>query len=207
MNNQLLEVRIKKGQPSLEIAGILHRKSVGNASKEDTASTHNPDLQSNDARRRVILLVSHDGKLGDGLRSASMRAGHIIVRVELLSDALRIVRANCAHVVLLDLDTTAEIGWDIADGLMQTPKCPPVILLTGRGEQFDMRMAIQAGVVFDKNVEPSRTLQVVNKVLEAPPSALEERNAAERVLIRWLRPIHWPAQSISARRLWGLREY
>jgi CheY-like chemotaxis protein len=207
MNKDLLELPVEKQhlKPTSTEMSLATFVRVAPRTDGETSEQDNY-IPSSDVPKRVILLVTHDTKLDHGLRTAAKTAGHIIIRVESLSDALRTVRANCTDIALLDLDMSAERGWDAADGLMQTPKCPPVALVTGRTEQFDMRMAIEGGVLLDKTAEPRCILQAVNNILEAPRTTLEERNAIQRVLIRWLRPLHWPSQPIVSGRFWGINE-
>ena len=206
MNKALLELPVEKQhlKPTSADMSLTTFVRIAPETDDETGKQDN-HIPSSGVPRRVILLVTHDTRLDHGLRTAAKTAGHIIIRVESLSDALRAVRANCTDVALLDLDMAAEIGWDTADGLMQNPKCPPVILASGRTEQFDMRMAIEGGVLLDKTSEPGGILQAVNNILEAS-SSTEERNAIQRLLVRWLRPLHWPSRPIAAGRLWGINE-
>ena len=207
MNKDLFEIPAEKRNLKPASSGKSLPTFVGIAPKMmGQTSKQNAHIRSFDMPKRVILLVTQDTKLEHGLRTAAKTAGHTIIRVESLTDALRTVRANCTGVALLDVDMAAETGWDAADGLMQTPKCPPVVLITGRTEQFDMRMAIDGGVLLDKTSEPGSILQAVNNILEAPRSTLEERNAIQRVMIRWLRPLHWLTWPIATHRHWGINE-
>jgi CheY-like chemotaxis protein len=207
MNNDLLEKQVRQRHVTARHHRISPTTIVGVPPEADEeTSTEDSRLRESDAPKRVILLVTHDIKLDHGLRSAAKTEGYIILRVESLADALRTVRAGCAHIALLDVDMAAESGWDTADGLMQNPNCPPVILMTGRTGQFEMRMAIEGGVLLDKTSDPVCILQAVNKIIETPASAVEERNAIQRVLIRWLRPLHWPSRPISTCRYWGINE-
>jgi len=86
---------------------------------------------------------------------------------------------------------------------LQEESCPPLILLTARSDQFDMSTAIRAGSLVDKTTDPSRLLEMVDQTLAGPCSAQAERNAIQRVMIRWLRPCGWSAPVTSAHRFWG----
>jgi CheY-like chemotaxis protein len=208
MKNQLLENQIHGNQltAATGFGGWAAKVARYRAATETRRTETNDQAERTEVTRRVILLVSDDAKLDNGLRVAARAHGHIVITAAPLTDALRTARAACSHVALLDLDMDAERGWETADCLLETPKCPPVILMTGRNEQFEMRMAVNAGVVLDKTSEPGRILDLVNKILEKSPSALLERNAIQRAVIRWLRPLHWPMPSIFQHRHWGINE-
>ena len=158
------------------------------------------------AEKGGILLVSDDATLGENLRHAAERTGRAVLRVERTAEALRRVRSDQPTVVLLDLDLPSQAAWEAADWLLQEPNCPPLILLTARSDQFDLSTAIRAGSLVDKTIDPSRLLEVVDETLRVPCSAQAERNAIQRVVIRWLRPCGWSASVTPAYRFWSINE-
>jgi CheY-like chemotaxis protein len=128
------------------------------------------------------------------------------VQVDGVADALWSMRAGQPVVVLLDLDLPSQAAWEAADCLLQEESCPPLILLTARSDQFDMGTAIRAGSLVDKATAPSRLLEAVDRTLAEPCSAQAERNAIQRVMIRWLRPSSWSVPVTAAHRLWRINE-
>jgi CheY-like chemotaxis protein len=153
-----------------------------------------------------ILLVSDDTKLGKGLRRAAERMGRAVMRVDETIGALRRVRSGQPTVVLLDLDLPSQAAWETADCLLQEQRCPPLILLTARSDQFDLSTAIRAGSLVDKTAGPSRLLEALDKTLAVPCFAQAERNAIQRVVIRWLKPCGWSAPVSPAHRFWAINE-
>ena len=153
-----------------------------------------------------MLLVSDDVSLGEHLSCAAAQTGRCVVQVERVADALRRLRAGQPAAVLLDLDLPSQSAWEAADCLLQEQSCPPLILLTAHSDQFDLSTAIRAGSLVDKTTDPSRLLDVVDETLAAPCSAQAERNAIQRVMIRWLKPCSWSAPVTPAHRFWGLNE-
>jgi DNA-binding response OmpR family regulator len=156
--------------------------------------------------RRTILLISDDKPLYENLRAFANTAGQMVVRTEHAAGTVAVLRVTRPTVVLLDLDLPDEAAWEAADLLLQEPICPPVILLTGRIERFDMRTAIQAGSLVRKGESPSRLLEIVEEALEMPQINQAERNTIQRVLIRWLKPFEWGASNVPAYRFWGINE-
>lgn len=165
-----------------------------------------PGTRPPDPEKRTILLISDDARLHQNLRHVANMAGRIVVRVGAEADVVRIVYAVRPAVVLLDLDLRAEAAWEKADTLLQEQHCPPVILLTARSEQFDVRTAIQAGSLLDKSEDPARLLDQVDQILAAPDSSQDERNAIQRVVIRWLRPCGWWIPLTPAYCFWSINE-
>jgi len=108
--------------------------------------------------------------------------------------------------VLLDLDSPAQAAWDAADSLLQDANSPPLLLLTSRSDQVDFKTAIQAGSLIDKRECPAKLLEIASLTLESPEPDHRQRNAMQKVVIRWLRPCNWSAQVIPLRRFWGINE-
>ena len=162
--------------------------------------------RSRGAEQSGILLVSDDASLGENLRRVSARAGRAVVQVDGAADVLRELRASQPAVVLLDLDLPAQAAWEAADRILQEECCPPLVLLTARSDQFDVGTAIRAGSLVDKTAGPNRLLEAVDEILAGPNSAQAERNAIQRVMIRWLRPCNWSAPLTSAYRFHGINE-
>lgn len=153
-----------------------------------------------------LLLISDDKAAGENLRCAAARLGRSVVQTDRLSEALRQVQTDWPVAVVLDLDLPEEKAWGIAEGLLQEPGCPPLILLTGRREQFDVSTAIRAGSLVDKSGSVEQLLEAVEQTLALPESNRAERNAIQRVVIQWLRPCAWSVPVTPAPRFWGLNE-
>jgi len=141
--------------------------------------------------RSVILLVSDDIAMGENLRRAADQVGRLVAQAGALGEALREIRAGNPAAVVLDLDLPGQGAWEIADCLLQEAGCPPLILLTGRRDQFDVGTAIRAGSLVDKSASLAKLLEVVDQALALPDSNRGERNAIQRIMIQWLRPCAW----------------
>ena len=163
-------------------------------------------LQPPQAEEAAILLVSDDAELGESLRRAAGRMRRLVVRVDKTADALQRVRSGRPAVVLLDLDLPSQAAWEVADRLLEEQNCPPLILLTAHSDQFNVSTAVRAGSLLDKTTGPGQLLEAVDKSLAAPCSAQAERNAIQRVVIRWLKPCGWSVPVTPIYRFWGINE-
>ena len=120
-----------------------------------------------------------------------------------LVEAVRGLRSAQLAAVWLDLDLPSQGAWEIADSLLQEAGCPPLILLTGRRDQFDVSTAIRAGSLVDKSASLAKLLEVVDQALALPDSNRGERNAIQRIMIQWLRPCAWSAPVTPTTVSWG----
>jgi len=183
---------------------ILHSTEPENLDDvESSAGSVSPEPPA--PEKTVILLVSADVKLDTGLRFAAKGDKRTFITVDSLRDAQRTIQADTGA-ILLDLDLAGEPVWEAADGFLQKPEFPPVLLLTGQSDRDNVRMAINAGSLVDKTADPNFILRAVNKVLKAPQSAHAKRNALQRLALRWLKPLSWLAQRMPTHRNWGINE-
>ena len=162
--------------------------------------------RSSRAGSRTILLISDDTRFHGTLRSFANTLGLMVVRAERKAGAVAILHATKPAAVLLDLDLPGEAAWEVADLLLNEPDCPAVVLLTSRTAQFDTETAIRAGSLVRKDESPCRLLQIVEETLSMPEVNQAERNAIQRVLLRWLRPFEWPESTAPTYRFWGINE-
>jgi ActR/RegA family two-component response regulator len=156
--------------------------------------------------KELILLISDDSVVAESLRLAAEQAGRSVVRAAGLGEALRTARMMQPVAVVLDLDLASDNAWVIADSLLQEAGCPPVVLLTGRRDQFDMSTAIRAGTLVDKSDGLAKVLEAVDQARALPESNRGERSAIQRITIQWLRPCAWSAPVTPTYRFWGLNE-
>ena len=157
-------------------------------------------------QKQVILLISKDAVVAENLRRAAKQTGRSVVRATGWSETLRTAHMMQPVAVVLDLDLPSHGAWEIADSLLQEAGCPPLILLTGRRDQFDVSTAIRAGSLVDKAGGLGKVLDAVDQALSLPDSNRRERNAIQRITIQWLRPCAWSAPVTSSYRFWGLKE-
>jgi len=187
-------MRTRHSLSSLKIPGINRVKSPSRACGTGPAAP---------VTKPAILLVSNDTALGENLRRDADRTGVSVVQADGLVEAVRGVRSAELAAVLLDLDLPSQGAWEIADSLLQEAGCPPLILLTGRRDQFDVSTAIRAGSLVDKSASLAKLLEVVDQAMALPDSNRGERNAIQRILIQWLRPCAWSVPVTPTNVSWG----
>jgi hypothetical protein len=155
-------------------------------------------------KTRVIVSISNDMEFDRRLRMLAMQSGQIVIRVESENDALRIVNADCCGIILLDLDSMGRTALEMAGDLLRNPLCPPVILLTGKGDQLDLRMTVFAGSVLEKSTDTYRILNLLKTILEGWSSGNEV--PPQSGIVRWEESGSGPMPPMPLKRFWGLNE-
>jgi hypothetical protein len=156
-------------------------------------------------KTRVITVISGDLEFDRRLRLLAMQSGQILIRVESVDDALRIVDADCCGVILLDLDSVGKTALEMTGDLLEHPLCPPVILLAGQDEQLELRMTVFAGSILEKSADTYRILNLLKKILEGLRTESGEV-VAPRGIIRWQESGRGPVPHVPAKRFWGINE-
>jgi DNA-binding response OmpR family regulator len=130
----------------------------------------------------------------------------LVVRFEGTAGAVSVLRVVRPTAVLLDLDLPGQTAWQVAESLLAERTCPPVILFTASRHQFDVKTAIRAGCLVDRSAGPPRLLEAATEALAMSESARVQRNAVQKVLIRWLKPCYWPLPFTSVDRYYVTKE-
>jgi len=156
-------------------------------------------------RTRVIVSISSDIEFDRRLRVLAMQSGQIVIRVESVEDALRIVNSDCCGIILLDLDSMGRAALEMAGDLLRDSLCPPVILLTGKSDQLNLRMTVFAGSVLEKSTDTYRILNLLKTILEGWSSG-PERIPPQGGIIRWEESSDGPVPSAPLKRFWGINE-
>ncbi len=154
----------------------------------------------------TILLVSDDNQLDQSLRLLANANGRLVVKSMGAAGTLAILHATRPVAVLIDLDLPGEAAWGTADLLLKEPGCPPVILLTRRTVQVEMRTAVLTGLLVGKTESPCRLFEVVQVAAKLSGVNRAKLNAIQRVLIQWLRPSGRSESITPAYRFWGINE-
>jgi two-component system, OmpR family, response regulator MtrA len=92
----------------------------------------------------VILLIEDDPLVRRGLQLALCRHGHDVRTAETGEDGLRELRESMPDLVVLDLMLPGIDGFDVCRRVRSVSEVP-VIMLTARGDDFDVVGGLEAG--------------------------------------------------------------
>jgi len=206
MNRKLFPKRTCNSSPGAVNVPVIQRAEECKDNAADSEDAKDAKSTKHIAiRTRVIVSISNDMEFDRRLRMLAMQTGQIIIRVETVDDALRIVDADCCGIILLDLDSMGRTAQELAGDLLRDPLCPPVILLTGRGEQLDLRLTVFAGSVLEKSTDTYRIMNLLKTILEGWSSDTD-RVPLQKGIIRWEESGDGPVPCLPAKRHWGINE-
>jgi DNA-binding response OmpR family regulator len=123
-----------------------------------------------------VLLIEDDQAVRDGLEFALRRQGHSVESSPTGEDGLGRLRASCPDIVVLDLMLPGIDGFEVCRRVRAAGPVP-VIMLTARGDDFDVVSGLEAGAddYVVKPVEPrvldARLRAVLRRIDRDPPAA------------------------------------
>jgi two-component system response regulator MtrA len=142
----------------------------------------------------AILLIEDDPLVRRGLQLALSRHGHEVRTVGTGEDGLRELRACMPELVVLDLMLPGIDGFEVCRRIRSTSGVP-VIMLTARGDDFDVVGGLEAGAD-DYVIKPAQPM-----VLDARIRAVLRRgaNASDGVRVHRDLRIDTSALTVSCR--------
>jgi hypothetical protein len=200
MNRNLNSKRKCKSSPGAVHVPVMQRVEERKENADDCEDSKDVKRTKRAIKTRVIVSVSNDIEFDRRLRVLAMQTGQIVIRVESVDDASRIVDADCCGIILLDLDSMGRGAMELARDLLRDPLCPPVVLLTGKGEQLDLRMTVFAGSVLEKSTDTGRIMNLLKAILEGW-SSITERVPPQGGIIHWEESGDGPVPRLPAKRL------
>jgi two-component system, OmpR family, response regulator MtrA len=131
----------------------------------------------------AILLIEDDPLVRRGLELALRRHGNEVRTADTGEDGLREFRASTPDLVVLDLMLPGIDGFEVCRRIRETSEVP-VIILTARGDDFDVVGGLEAGAD-DYVIKPAQPT-----VLDARIRAVLRRSAGTPDGVRTHRDLH-----------------
>lgn len=107
---------------------------------------------------------------------------------------------------VVDLDLPGEEGWNTAERLLARHPALPLVLLTGRTEDFTLASIIATALVLPKPVNTDRLRQTLGAAVSSPPARQEQQQTRQHEVLRYARPFHSADRVPHAYRHWGINE-
>jgi DNA-binding response OmpR family regulator len=152
---------MKKHQPPN--AMTMKPASINDPDKKKKRDTPVPAAAAS-ARKRKVLLVDDNPQIRQSLRKVLREEGY---EVELAADGregLEKFHAGRFDMMLLDISLPDMSGWDVFGTATAVNPFVPVIIITGRNEQYDLVLLSGAGALIEKPLDVPKLLQIMADV-------------------------------------------
>jgi len=159
-----------------------------NVSKKSEPSAAPQPLPEGAASRR-ILVVDDDPAVRESLRKVLKAEGYAVTLAADDREAVERFNAERIDLVLLDLNLPVNSGWDTFGTLTAIDPLRPIIIITGRQNQFELAAAAGVSALMVKPLNVPRLLQWIADLLAEEPAMRLKRLVGVSHDFRYVPPL------------------
>lgn len=115
--------------------------------------------------KKRILIADEDPSVRKALGKVLEEEGYDIILAADGDEVLQGFEAGSVDLVLLDIGLPIKNGWDKFDCVMRLVPALPIIILTGRANQYDVDVAAGIGALMEKPLDVGKLLQTTKELL------------------------------------------
>lgn len=136
----------------------------------------------------TVLIVDDDAAIRESLRKLLNDEGYEVVVATNGLEALDLFGPTQIDLVLLDLNLPAKSGWDLFERFTTLNPLLPVIVITGRNNQYKLAAAAGVGALMEKPLDVPSLLRTITELLAEPPETRLKRLVGMSRLVRYAVP-------------------
>lgn len=161
--------------------------------KSDSVRKLNRDLPgpgaTAGARKSKLLVVDDDRQIREALHKLLRTEGYEVALAATAQEAITRFGKERFDLLLLDLNLPDHNGWDVFETLTARNPCLPIIIITGRDQQYDLAVGAGAGALIEKPLDVPRLLQTVQALMTEPLAVHLKRLAGQSRNARYVPPM------------------
>jgi DNA-binding response OmpR family regulator len=161
--------------------------------------------------KKRILVVDDDPQILESLCKVLRAEGYEVVLAGDGREGIEKFSTERIDLVLLDLNLPDNSGWDTFGTLSSLNPFSPIIIITGRQNQYEMATSAGVGALMEKPLDVAFLLLTISELLAEPPETRIKRLAGLHNYVRHSRA--WENRSSDAQHLeaaghhaWGINE-
>jgi len=145
-------------------------------------------VSTTEALKKKILVLDDDPQIRESLRKVLRAEGYEVALAATGKEGVEKFSAERFDLLLLDLNLPDNSGWDIFGTLTSLNPFVPIIIITGRNEQYDLAAGAGVGALVEKPLNVPRLLETVKQLLAEPPEIHLKRLAGLHQDARYVPP-------------------
>jgi DNA-binding response OmpR family regulator len=118
--------------------------------------------------KKTVLLVDDDAPIRESLRKVLEAEGYNVVLAADGQEGLERFDPELIDLLLLDLNLPAKSGWNLYERITSINPLLPIIMITGRGNQWELASAAGVGALMEKPLDVPFLLQTMTALLAEP---------------------------------------
>jgi len=140
--------------------------------------------------KKRILVVDDDPQIRESLRKVLRAEGYEVVLAADGQQGIEKFNAEQIDLLLLDLNMPVKSGWDTFERLTSLNPVLPIIVITGKRNQYELAAAAGVGALIEKPFDVLLLFQTMKDLLDEPPEAHLKRLAGLHSYGRYVHPPH-----------------
>lgn len=115
--------------------------------------------------KKRILIADDDPSVRKALGKVLQDEGYEAVLAAESREVFEKFESGPIDLLLLDIGLPIRMGWDSFDRITRHAPALPIIVLTGKANQYDMDVAAGVGTLMEKPLDVGRLLQTAKELL------------------------------------------
>jgi DNA-binding response OmpR family regulator len=115
--------------------------------------------------KKRILIVDDDEQIRESLGKVLRTEGYEVMLAADGQEGIEKVSENQIDLVLLDLNLPGNSGWDVFGTLTSSNPFLPIIIITGRQNQYELATEAGVGALMEKPLDVPLLLKIITDLL------------------------------------------
>jgi DNA-binding response OmpR family regulator len=137
--------------------------------------------------KKTILIVDDDAPIRESLRKVLQAEGYQVVLAASGQEGLDQFDPTRIDLLLLDITLPEKSGWDLFEQFSSINPLLPIVIITGRQNQYKLAAAAGVGALMEKPLDVPLLLETITTLLAEPAEARLKR------LVGLNRPVRYAA--------------
>lgn len=129
--------------------------------------------------KKKILVLDDDLQIRESLAKLLRAEDYEVVLAADGREGVEKFNAGRIDLLLLDLNLPGHSGWDVFGTLTSLNPFVPIIIITGRNQQYELATGAGVGALMEKPLNVPLLLQTVKELLSDPPEVHLRRVAGK----------------------------
>jgi DNA-binding response OmpR family regulator len=138
--------------------------------------------------KKTVLVVDDDAPIRESLRKILQAEGYDVVLAADGQEGLTQFNSKQIDLLMLDLNLPAKSGWDLFERFSSSKPLLPIIIITGRHNQYQLAAAAGVGALMEKPLDVPQLLQTIAALLVEPAEARLKRLVGLNSDLRYAAP-------------------
>ncbi len=121
--------------------------------------------------KKTVLIADDDLSVRKSLGKVLKEADYHVIEAADGAEAVEQFKAGQADLLLLDIDLPIRDGWEVLKRITSQAPAFPIIVITGKDNQYDTAVAAGVGTLMEKPLDVAQLLKTIADLLSESKEA------------------------------------